>query len=320
MVPLRRSLRCLEQFAHIGAPLADWKREAGDGFGAIAPLLKETDRLARRWSRPGKPAMRIVEHDDGRAVAVCDEDISEAIELSHSDRVLRRPCERELRKRLCTALGLHASNEPIVRLPEPVAVGEWRPKPSLALGAWLAVGTTSDHLARVVLDVAARVTKPAILMTLTRSKWSERSAALAAQGGLALVPLEDVLDVKGNSWTRSSAWDAYTAAIPMVSSAIGSASAAAQPNASASSSPLVILGRPGDPCTVRGKPKPALTDGRHAVVAALIEAGDGGLGKDALEAIRPSARRMLEDLSEDSDWADVIVMAKNTNGRYRLRS
>ncbi len=318
MVPLRRSLRCLEQFAHIGAPLADWKREAGDGFAAIGPLLKETDRLARRWSRPGKPAMRIVEHDDGRAVAVCDEDIDEAIELSHSDRVLRRPCERELRKCLCSAMGLHASNEPIARLPEPLAIGEWRPKPPLAMHAWLAVGTSSDQLGRLIINVAAKVTKPAILMTLTRSQWCEQSTTLAARGGLALVPLEDVLDVQGTSWTRSTAWDAYTAAIPTIGTGIGSASARLR--ASAPSSPLVILGHPGDPCMVRGKQKPALTDGRHAVVAALIEAGDGGLGKDALEAIRPSARRMLEDLSADSDWAEVIVMAKATNGRYRLRS
>lgn len=84
--------------------------------------------------------------------------------------------------------------------------------------------------------------------------------------------------------------------------------------------PMVVLGRAGDPCTVNGKPKKALTDGQHAVVAALIEAGDEGLTKDAIEAVRSSARRMLDDLRKDSDWAGVIIMPGQTNGRYRVRT
>jgi len=83
--------------------------------------------------------------------------------------------------------------------------------------------------------------------------------------------------------------------------------------------PAVVIGRHGDPCTVCGKMKPALTDGQHAVVAALIDAGDKGLKKDAIEAIRSSARRMLEDLRKDSDWAAVIQMPGRTNVRYRIR-
>jgi hypothetical protein len=84
--------------------------------------------------------------------------------------------------------------------------------------------------------------------------------------------------------------------------------------------PMLVLGRAGDPCTVKGKPKKALTDGQHAVVAALIEAGDEGLTKDAIEAVRSSARRMLDDLRKDSDWAGVIIMPGQTNGRYRVRT
>lgn len=84
--------------------------------------------------------------------------------------------------------------------------------------------------------------------------------------------------------------------------------------------PMVVLGRPGDPCTVKGKQKKALTDGQHAVVAALLGAGDEGLSKDAIEGVRPSARRMLEDLRKDPDWAAVIIMPGQTNGRYRVRT
>jgi len=93
----------------------------------------------------------------------------------------------------------------------------------------------------------------------------------------------------------------------------------AKPAPAPPAGPAVVLGRAGDPCTVCGKKKAALTDGQHAVVAELISAGDEGLTKDAIEATRSSARRMLEDLRKDADWATVILMPGKTNGRYRIR-
>lgn len=82
----------------------------------------------------------------------------------------------------------------------------------------------------------------------------------------------------------------------------------------------ILLGEPGRPCIVNGKEKPPLTDGERAVVTALLDAGSDGLTKDALEAVRPSARRILGRLRKDPDWAKVILMAGRTNGRYRIRS
>lgn len=85
-------------------------------------------------------------------------------------------------------------------------------------------------------------------------------------------------------------------------------------------SPLVVLGKPGEPSVVKGKQKKALTDGQHAVISALITAGVEGLTKDAIEAERSSAREILKRLRDsDEDWAAVIIMAGQTNGRYRIR-
>ncbi len=83
--------------------------------------------------------------------------------------------------------------------------------------------------------------------------------------------------------------------------------------------PRVVLGKRGEPCIVDGKERPPLTDGRYAVIEALIKAGEDGLTKDAIEAIRKGARKMLEQLSAMPGWADVIQMAGQTNGRYRIR-
>jgi hypothetical protein len=71
---------------------------------------------------------------------------------------------------------------------------------------------------------------------------------------------------------------------------------------------------------VRGNSKKPLTDGQYAVVMALLLAGDEGLNKDGLEAVRASARRILKQLREDADWAEVVVMPGQTNGRYRIRT
>ena len=82
--------------------------------------------------------------------------------------------------------------------------------------------------------------------------------------------------------------------------------------------PAVQLGRRGEPCQVCGKNKRALTDAQYSVIQALQEAGEEGLTKDALEAVRPSARSILKNLRRDPDWASVILMPGQTNGRYRI--
>ncbi len=85
--------------------------------------------------------------------------------------------------------------------------------------------------------------------------------------------------------------------------------------------PRVVLGKRGEPCIVDGKPMPVLTDGQYAVIEALVNAGEEGASKDHLEkGVRQSARRMLEDLRKrHAEWAAVIQMAGQTNGRYRIR-
>lgn len=216
----RRSLLCLERFSLAGATLADWQREAGDGFAVIQSLLRDTSRLAQRWSRPGKPAMRIVEHGDGRAVAVCDEEMDGPVELSHADRVLRRPCERRLRSHLCGVLGLHETREPTTPLPGVLFIGEWRPEPVVSTRVSVVVSYSRGDLARHLLDVRQKAHRPAIVTTFTRQHWSESQDPAVADGRVVLVPLEDVLDERDGAWHRLSAWETFAQqAIPHAASA-----------------------------------------------------------------------------------------------------
>ncbi|MCL4221937.1 MAG: hypothetical protein KJZ65_11290 [Phycisphaerales bacterium] len=209
MPPPRRSLLCLERYCLVGAPLADWRREAGGGFAVVQPLLRDTNRLARRWSRPGQPAMRIVEHADGRAVAVCDEEVDGPIELSHADRVLHRPCEKRLRTHLCRVLGLHETREPTASLPGVLLIGDWRPEPAVSTQVSIAVASSCDDLGRLILDVRLKAHRPAIVATFTRQHWSSRHESALADGQVVLVPLEDVLDERDGAWHRLPSWDAF---------------------------------------------------------------------------------------------------------------
>ena len=207
----RCSLLCIERYCVAGAPLVDWRREARDGFKLVEPLLRDTAVLAKRWSSPGRPAMRIVEHADGRAVAVCDEGDRDPIELTHADRVMRRPCELRLRGTLCRALSLHESREPPGSLPGVVRIGEWRPEPSVAAPVLLVGAASAAELARVVLDLRGSATRATIVLTMTRLLWSSRLDPILAGSPIVLIPLEDVLDELDESWTRTSAWDAFAA-------------------------------------------------------------------------------------------------------------
>jgi len=88
----------------------------------------------------------------------------------------------------------------------------------------------------------------------------------------------------------------------------------------ATSTDPTSVGDPGMPCSVAGKTKKPLTDGQRAVVTALIKAGDNGMTKDSLEAVRRGARQILRKLKSDQDWDKIILMPGQTNGRYRIRT
>lgn len=196
-------------YAAVGATLADWRREAGDCYAVLEPLLTPTGQLARRWSRPGKPAMRIVEHDDDRAVAVCDEELDPPLELQRSDRVMHRVDERRLRKALCESLGLDVSNDALVRLPGWLPIGRWRLKPAAAYPVSLVIGSNAAHLTELLVSTVAGGNDPQIVLTPTRAFWTTRTDSVAAAAKATLVPLESALSSDGHRWSTSDEWDHY---------------------------------------------------------------------------------------------------------------
>lgn len=81
---------------------------------------------------------------------------------------------------------------------------------------------------------------------------------------------------------------------------------------------VVLYGR-GYPPRVSGRLVKKLSNRRFDLIALLLEAGEEGLTKDAMESKVPSARRMLKDLRRKHDhWRSVIQMAGRTGQGYRI--
>lgn len=208
MERLRRCFLCIEVLSPCGAPLAVWQRETGEAFRVIRPLLSRTDRLAERWpgARPGHPSRRVVDYGDGRAAAICDQELSPPLPLELDDRVLFRADERKLRKTLASCFDLVVSRDDIPCLPGIMRIGDWKPKPAARFPVSLAVPSTPAHLAELVVSAMAAASHPTILLTPTRSMWSERSNGVVDPQKVTLIPLEEVMEIDDGVLAASVGW------------------------------------------------------------------------------------------------------------------
>jgi len=206
---LKRCFRCIELLASMGAPTAVWQREAGDAFGCIEALLAPTGRLAERWpgARAGQPSRRVVDYGDGRAAAICDQELSPPESLTPADRAMLRVDERRLRKLLAECFELRISRDDVPVLPGVMRIGDWAPKPAARFPVLLAVASTPGHLAELVVRVLDGYSKPEIVLTPTRAMWSERSDALADPKRITMVALEEVMNLSDGQLRTSSDWD-----------------------------------------------------------------------------------------------------------------
>ena len=209
MERLRRCFRCIEVLAPFGAPSAVWQRESGDDFSSIAPLLSRTDRLAERWpgARPGCPSRRIVDYGDGRAAAICDQELSPPLPLDLDDRVLFRADERKLRQVLAACFELVISRDDLPSLPGVMRIGDWKPKPAARFPVLLAVPATPAHLSELIVGATTANSLPMILFTPTRAMWSERSDGVVDPKKVTTIPLEEVMEIDDGVLAASAGWD-----------------------------------------------------------------------------------------------------------------
>ncbi len=205
----RRFSTAFETYARFGATLEAWRTACGDEFPAVEPLLAPTDGLAATWPGrlPSRPDRRVVRLDGARFRAVCDEGLSEPIDLSQEQLVLYRADERALRGAVCEALGLTISPDDLRPLPGLLRLGRWRYSPAAGCAVSLACAATPLELAEL-LRLAGSDGRPHIVLVFTRAVWAAEAERAAPADRMLVAAFDEVLEPAPGGLAASDGWDA----------------------------------------------------------------------------------------------------------------
>lgn len=195
------------------AVIAEWERVAGDHFRVVRPLLLPTDAVATMYPDPARSSrrLRVVQHTDGTVVGIDERDWQHRVPLTREDIVLHHLDLRALRKALCDSLScVSIARTPIDSAARLVRVGNWEPKKAAAFPVLLLICQRPSDLSRVVHTVIADNARPgAILLTATRSNWTDVIEARAHDHKLMLVALDEVMNVASDAFCEAPAWEEY---------------------------------------------------------------------------------------------------------------
>lgn len=186
---------------------SEWRAQLGDCYEIVAPLLKPTDQNATRYpsTHPELPPRRIVQHGDGRIVAVCDDDRTRNIELNVQDILLYQLCPRQLRTSLSRSLALRTATTPVQSCRK-MQVGMWEPQPSVAFPVQLLVHSDPQSLLH---DIVARRQPNGlglILLTPTRENWTDDAIRCASDQKSLLVSADETIVANGQGFSAGNAW------------------------------------------------------------------------------------------------------------------
>lgn len=199
----------LETYARFGATLGVWQNACGDSFSSVEPLLAATDRLASKWPGrlPSRPERRVVRLDESRFRAVCDEGLSEPLDLTREQVVLYRADERAIRSAVCEALGLTISRDELAPLLGVLRIGHWRYSQAAGCAVSLACAASSNDLAEMLRATVADG-RPHIVLLFTRTAWTTSPEQSAPADRVMVAAFDEVLEPGPDGFTASDGWDA----------------------------------------------------------------------------------------------------------------
>lgn len=305
----------LETYARFGATLECWAASCGEDFVAIEPLLLPTDRLASSWPGrlPNRPNRRVVRLDELRYRAICDNGLSESLDLCRDQIVLHRVDERKLRSKLCSALGLTPSRDDLRPLPGLLRIGQWRYSQAAGCPVWIACAATPIELADL-LRTAGTDGRPFIVMLFTRAAWTADVERIAPADRSLVVTIDDVLDVDDEGWHASEGWDAALGEFVQAARIRVSPGFRAQKNK-----------RVANTGQTAAKLKAALKDWYRSAKSVLIERGELMAAPEIQHIAgmagvnRSTASRWLNGKYRDRDKELQMLWSSTTNEEYIRR-
>lgn len=195
------------------AVMAEWRFAAAGTFSAVQPLLQPLKRQATAYPNPrphGQP-MKVVCHDDGTIVAIDGDDWENRLTLQDDDIVLYQLNLRTLRTMLCNTLdGVNIAKTPVNQAECVLQIGNWEPKKAAKFSVYLLLCTNRRSLRKNVLELQHRNRQTgAILITPTRTNWTDAIEASARAGKMLLAPICEIMTLQTGKFVETDAWEEY---------------------------------------------------------------------------------------------------------------
>lgn len=208
--PLDRFWRFIDGRSESGAVIAEWQSECDGCFEYIRPLLRPNGRKASIYpsARSGHPPLRVVEHDDGRIVAICDRGMSPRTNLTAADISIHVVPPGSLRGAIAGALQLRVSRGPLPSSLDLIDVGTWCPQPASRFPVvFLGNGVRDDrHL--LLHETLERSKRPHLVLVPCQESMDGSLSEVAEKFKATIVPLEGVI-TGGWPWRASPEWAVY---------------------------------------------------------------------------------------------------------------
>jgi len=166
---LRRLWPALEALPGLAAVTQEWKDRLGEDFDAGRELLRLTNRRAEAYPCPSPGGVgcprRIVDHGNGRFVAVCNDHPKrcDRLVLTRQDIAVHELDARRLCVAIAMAFGVEPAFDEIAGLRHTYRVGDDHPEAGKRFPIYLTIQTDRASLRDVVARLCA-ATEPAFLL------------------------------------------------------------------------------------------------------------------------------------------------------------
>ena len=196
---MNRFWRALESPTGLEQTYKIWREDLGSAFEATSGFLRPTARTAGAYPCPspggeGCPR-RVVVHDDGEIVAVCNDSPQrcDRVELSRAEIVIHEVNVPRLCAEIAAALGLEASQEPAAPLDRTWSIGAFVPRAGAQLPVYLALPSSRGDFRRIVMELIVGGPKPLLILTPTSHRPETETLDLIRKNGREYLALSEIL-------------------------------------------------------------------------------------------------------------------------------